>query len=40
MVIFKLADHGQWFSFITEGEHGHAALNIITVAHYGAIPAL
>lgn len=39
-MIFKLADHGQWFSFITEGEHGHAALNIITVAHYGAIPAL
>lgn len=34
MVIFKLADHGQWLPFITEGEHGHAALNVITVAHY------
>lgn len=34
MAIFKLADHGQCFSFITEGEHGRTVLNIITVAHY------
>lgn len=34
MPIFKLADHGQWLSFITEGEHGHTMLNVITVAHY------
>lgn len=34
MVIFKLADHGQWFSFITEGKHGRTVLNVITVAHY------
>lgn len=34
MAIFKLADHGQCFSFITEGQQGRAVLNVITVAHY------
>lgn len=34
MAILKLADHGQCLSFITEGEHGHTVLNVITVAHY------
>lgn len=34
MVIFKLADHGQWFSFVTEGKPRHTVLNVITVAHY------
>lgn len=34
MAIFKLADHGQCLSFITEGEHGRTVQNVITVAHY------